>query len=188
MNGYQGFKMWVAMRQHFTTKNFDILTNRGRMKGKIETFIARPDSEIIDRICSKFTDRELVIYLAANFIYGNNNMMWDVGVGLANYNLYIARKAQLDRVVENDLKSLDNLCIAIDDGISIVRTLTKNQITFETVSLINQFVNLTNQLRQLPIGEIVEPLLLRIDKSKPFIKPTAGVEKLIKSKLDKIKN
>lgn len=187
MNGFQGFKMWVAMKQHFTTKTFDVFKNKGRMKGKLETFIARPDSNLIDRICSKFTARELVIYLAANFIYGNNNMMWDTGVGTANYNLFIARKAQIDAVVDNDLKSLDNLNIRIDDGISIVRTLTKNQITIETVSCINQFVNLTNQLRQLPIGELVEPLLLRIDKSKRFINPTAGVEKLIKNRLDKIK-
>lgn len=187
MNGFQGFKIWVAMRQHFTTKTFDIFKNKGRMKGKLETFIARNDSEIIERTCSKFTPTELVLYLAANFIYGNTNMLWDTGVAIANYNLFLARRQQIDRVVDNDLKSLDNLNIQLNDGIGIVRTLTKNQITIETVSLINQQINLTNQLRQLPIGEIVEPLLLRIDKSKGFIKPTAGVDKLIKNKLSKIK-
>lgn len=188
MNGYTGFKYWICMKQHFTTKSFNVFKYKGHVKCKLETFIARVDSDVIERTCSKFTPRELVLYLASNFIYGNDNMMWDTSVATANYNLFLSRKAQLLQVVDNDLKSLDNLNIAITDGISIIRVLTRNQITIETVSIINQYYNLTNQLRQLPLGEIVEPLLLRIDKSKGFINPTAGVEKLIKQKLDKISN
>lgn len=188
MNGYTGFKYWVAIRQHFTTKSFDAFKYKGHIKCKLETYIARRDSDVIERTCSKFTPRELVLYLASNFMYGNESMMWDTSVAIANYNLFLSRKQQLDKVVDNDLKSLDNLHIEITDGISIIRVLTRNQITFETVSLINQYYNLTNQLRQLPMGEIVEPLLLRIDKSKGFVKPTAGVDKLIKQKLDKISN
>ena len=188
MNGYTGFKYWICMKQHFTTKSFNVFKYKGHVKCKLETFIARSDSEVIERTCSKFTPREFVLYLAANFIYGNENMMWDTSVAVANYNLFLARKQQLQQVVDNDLKSLDNLHIPITDGISIIRILTKNQITIETVSIINQYYNLTNQLQQLPLGEIVEPLLLRIDKSKGFIKPTAGVDNLIKQKLNNISN
>lgn len=183
MNGFTAFKLWVAMREHFTTKSFDIFTNRGKMKGKFETYLARPDAQVIEQVAIRFTPREFVLYLAANFIYGNQGMLWDDSIGIANYNLFIARKQQLSHVVENDIQSLYNLGIELTDGANVIRTLTRDQITFETVSLINQYHNITDQLRQLPIGEIVEPLLLRIDKSKGFIKPNVGVDKLIKTKL-----
>lgn len=185
MNGYTGFKYYICMKQHFTTKSFNVFKYKGRVKCKLETFVARADSEIIEHTCSKFTPREFVLYLAANFIYGNENMMWDTGAATANYNLFLARKQQLSQVVDNDLKTLDNLDIKITNGVGVIRALTRNQITIETVSIINQYYNLTNQLRQLPLGEIVEPLLLRVDKSKGFINPSAGVEKIINQKLNK---
>jgi hypothetical protein len=188
MNGYTGFKYWLAMKQHFTTKSFDVFKNKGRMRCKIETFINRADSNHIEFICSRFEPREFVLYLAANMIYGNDKMLWDSSVAIANYNLFLARRDQIGNVVANDLKTLYNLNVKITDGVSIVRLLTRNQITIETVSIINQYYNLTNQLRQLPVGEMIEPLLLRIDKSKRFINPTAGVEKIIKQKLEEIKN
>ena len=179
MNGFDGFKLWVAMRQHFTTKNFDIFKNKGRMKGKFETYLARTDYPMIEYVTSRFELRDFVYYLAGNFIYGNDACIWDYGQGAANYNLFIARKKILGNVVANDFKSLDNINIAYNDGVGVVRALTRNQITIETVSVINQVVNLTEQLRPLPIGKMVEPLLMRIDKSKGFIKVPSGVEKYI---------
>ena len=183
MNGYQCFQLYVAMKQHFTTKSFDIFKNRGHMKCKIETYLSRVDSEVIERIASKFTDRELVLYIASNMIYGNNDMIWNYGSSVANYNLFLARRTQIYNVVDNDLKTLYNTNISIEDGVQVIRMLTKQAITIETVSLINQIVNITDSVRVLPIGDMLDPLLVRIDKSKHFIKLIPGVENLIKSKL-----
>ena len=179
MLGFDAFKLWVAMKQHFTTKNFDIFQNKGRMKGKYETFLARSDGPVIEYVASKFEIRDFVYYLASNFIYGNEQCIWEFGQGAANYNLFIARKKVLGNVVANDFKSLDNMNIAYNDGIGVIRALTRNQITIETASVINQVINLTDQLRPLPVGKMVEPLLMRIDKSKGFIKVPSGVEKYI---------
>ncbi len=177
------------MREHFTTKNFDIFTNKGRMKCKYETFLARSDSPIIEYVASHFRDkRDFVLYLAGNYIYGHEGCIWEYGQGAANYNLFIARRATLGRVIANDFKTLENIGVSYDDGVKVIRSVTQNIITIETACVINQFANLTNQLRPLPIGKLVEPLLMRIDKSAGFVKPPLGVENYLKNKLNTEEN
>lgn len=184
MVGYDGFRMWIAMTQHFTTKSFDVFKNRGRIKCKYETYLARNDYKMFELIASKFQPNEFVLFLASNLMYGNDQMIYQYGSAVANYNLFLQRRHLIGHVVDNDLKTLYNLNIGYDDAVSIIRQLTKDQITFETVALINQYRNLTNQIRALPISSVLDPLLLRIDKSKGFIKIPAGVDELLKDKLN----
>ena len=183
MQGFTAFKLWTAMKLHFTTKNFNVFENRGRIKGKFETYLARNDYKIIEHIASKFTTREFVLYLASNFLYGYTEMMWEDSAGIANYNQFIGRQEQIGHIVERDIKFLEEANIKLTDGISIVRYLTKNEIAIESVVLINQYKNITNKIRELPPGKILEPLLLRIDKAQKFIIIPAGVDKLLKTKL-----
>lgn len=184
MVGYDAFRMWVAMTQHFTTKSFDVFKNRGHMKCKFETYLGRDDYPQFEYISGKFKPNEFVLYLASNFMYGFPHMMYDYGSAVANYNLFLQRRHLIGHVVDNDLQSLYNINVDYKDGVSVIRALTKDQITFETVALINQYHNLTNQIRALPICSVLEPLLLRIDKSKGFIKIPPGVDQLLKNKLN----
>lgn len=184
MDGFQGFKFWVALRKHFTEKNFDAFQNKGRMKGSFETYLKRSDYPAIEYVASRFEPREFVLYLASNFIYGNQNAVWDYGQGVANYNLFIGRRKQIGRVIVNDLQTLKNYNIKLNDGVSIIRLLTKSMITIETVITINHVYNLTNQLRRTPAGNMLEPLLIRIDKSFGFIKTPEQILNKIKTILE----
>lgn len=184
MQGYTAFKLWIAMKQHFTTKNFNVFENRGKVKCKFETYLARNDYQIIEHLADRFTTREFVLYLASNFMYGFTDMMWEKSTGIANYNQFISRQEQIGHIVDKDIKTLEDANVKLTDGLQIVRFLTRNEITFETVVLLNQYKNITDKIRELPPGKILEPLLMRIDKSQRFIIVPPGVDKLLKNKLN----
>ena len=76
--------------------------------------------------------------------------------------------------------------IDFGDGITIVRALTRNQISFETVVVLNKYGKLTEQFKGLPQEIILDPLLIRIDKSINFIKIPLDVETYILNKLKKL--
>lgn len=179
MDGFRGFKFWVALRRHFTEKEFDAIQNGGRIKGSYEAYLKRLDMNAIEFVCSHFKEPEFVLYLAGNFIYGNAGAMWDYGQGVANYNLFVGRRKKIGMIIINDLQTLKNYNVKVTDGVSVIRLMTRGNITIETVIVLNHFHNLTNQLRKTPAGSMLEPLLIRVDKGYNFLRvPEKLTEKL----------
>ena len=184
MDGFTAFKLWVAMKQHFSSKSFDIISNRGKIKCKFETYVARKDYDSFERIAMKFeTMREYTVYLASNMMYGNDSMIWDYPTGVANYNQYLNRRRNFKQLLATDLKTLANIGIDIDDGVTLVRLMIQNQISFETVVVLNKLVKITSMFDELPQKVMLEPLLMRIDKSASFITIPLDVEQYLKDKL-----
>ena len=188
MDGFTAFRLWVAMKQHFSSKSFNILTNRGKIKCKFETYLARKDYDNFERIAIKFDSiREYTVYLASNMMYGNDSMIWDYPTGVANYNQYLNRRRNFKQLIATDLTTLSKVGIDLDDGITIVRLMTQNQISFETVVVLNTLVKITSMFDKLPQKVMLEPLLMRIEKSSSFIKVPLDVEQYIKDKLTTLK-
>ena len=184
MDGFTAFKLWLAMRQHFTSQRFDIIKNRGKMKCKFETYLARPDYDSFERIARKFDNvREYIVYLASNMMYGNDSMIWDYGTGIANFNQYINRRQNFKQLLATDIKTLSKIGIPLDDGVAIVRTMVQNKISFETVVVLNKFVKITSMFDNLPQKVMLEPLLMRINKSISFLTIPSDVEQYITNKL-----
>jgi hypothetical protein len=187
MDGFTAFKLWLAMKQHFNSKSFDVVKNRGRMRCKFETYLARKDYDSFERIACKFESvREYIVYLAANMMYGNDSMIWDYATGIANFNQYLNRREHIKQLIATDLKTLAKMGIQIDDGIAVVRTMVQNQISFESVVVLNKFVKITSMFDKLPQKVMLEPLLMRIDKSVTFTRIPSDVENYIKNKLTEL--
>lgn len=179
MDGFTAFKYWVAMKQHFTVKSFDVFKNQGRIKGSFEKYLARSDYNCFERIAEKFKPNEYIFYLAANMMYGNDSAVWDYGGGVANYNQFLKRRELARELYAIDIKTLQINNVKMDDGVTIIRMLTKNQVSFETVVLLNKYTNLVSAFDQLPQKIILEPLLIRIEKSIGFISIPKDVEQYI---------
>ncbi len=180
MEGFTAFKLWVAMGKHFSENKFNIFENRGKIKCRYETYLKRKDYYTFERLAKTFEVRDFVLYLASNNMYGNSNMIWDSNSGNINYNLYIRRRDALTYVLTNDLETIKKHNLTCTDYLNVLKLLTVNEITFETLVIINNYFPLTAEVRKLPPATILEPLLLRIDKSKGFVKINEEFEHLIK--------
>lgn len=183
MEGFDAFRLWVAYSQHFKNKRYDIRKSKGGVKCKFETYLARKDYYRFEEFARKFTKKEFIYYLVANFMYGNDQMVWDAPIGIANYNQYITRRKNLKELLATDFKTLMRMNVRFDDGITIVRALTRNQISFESVVILNHYANFTKDFDNLPQKIILDPLLLRIEKSIDFIEVPLDVEHYILNKL-----
>ncbi len=179
MEGFQVFKLWVGFRLHFSGK-MDVTVNKGRLSGKFETYLARKDYQKFESVARYFTDLKMVVrYLLANFLYGNEQCIWDMSSGVANYNLLLKRQRSLSVVVENDLQTFTNRGILPSDSVEMVRMLTQNQVTIETIVILNKHLPITKDIRDLPIAQILNPLLDRIDYAGSFFKPNEKVQRVV---------
>lgn len=186
MEGFDAFRLWVAFTQHFTTRYYDITKTHGRVKCKFLTYLSRDDYKSFENMARRFTKGEYVAYLVSNCMYGNPKMVYETPEGIANYNQYLNRRKNFRELLATDFKTLIRMNIDFDDGISIVRALTRNQISFETVVVLNKYSELTKQFKGLPQEIILDPLLIRIDKSINFVKIPLDVETYILNKLKKL--
>lgn len=107
MDGYKAWKFYMAVKLHFTTSKYNVFNNRGHVKGARDTFYARNDRFIFERLARKFpTERDLIQYFVANFAYGNPEVVYEPSVGETNLVTWNKRKQSISQVFENDLHTI----------------------------------------------------------------------------------
>jgi len=180
MNGFKAFKYYMALRLHFTTPKFNVFVNKGRVKGSHATFLLRNDSGLFERLSRLFnTDRELIQYIASNFMYGNPNMVYDADQGMENYKEYQRRKQSITKVFEDDLHTIVNSGSKYQDFgghkiPDVIQLYLSKKITIETLVILDDLDGIVNELRKgTHIPLILGEELLKIEKSKGFVRYNA---------------
>lgn len=106
MNGFKAFRYYVALKLHFTSDKFNVFEN-SHVKGSYETFQARNDKHLFDKLARRFsTDQELIQYMVANYVYGNPNMIYSGEEADSNHILWNKVKESITRVFTDDLSAM----------------------------------------------------------------------------------
>jgi hypothetical protein len=107
MTGFKAYRYFLALKLHFTTDKFNVFENKGNVRGSFETFQARNDRHIFDKLARKFaTDQELIQWMVAQFVYNNHNFIYNIAEGDANYIEWVRVKESITKVFADDLNQL----------------------------------------------------------------------------------
>jgi len=180
MDGFKAFKYYTALKLHFSSPKFNVFVNKGRVKGSHTTFLLRNDSGLFERLAKMFsTDKELIQYIASNFMYGNPNMVYDASEGMDNYKEYQRRKQSITRIFQDDLSTIMNSGSKYQDFSGhkipdVIQLYLSKKITLETLVILDDLDGIVEQLRKgTHIPLILGEELLKIEKSKGFVKYSA---------------
>jgi hypothetical protein len=148
MNGFKAYRYYVALKLHFTTDKFNVFENKGNIKGSYETFNARNDRHLFDKLARRFdTDQELIQFIVANFVYGNTNMIYNQEEAEEHLIEWKRVKESITKIFQDDLNSLE-------------LELQKNKYTIE------QLFNCTNNdfpiIIKLYLGKRINPQTVSI--------------------------
>jgi len=179
VDGFKAWKLYMAVKLHFTTNKYNVFNNNGHVKGARDTFYARNDRFIFEKLARKFaTERDLIQYYVANFAYGNPEVVYEPSVGETNLMTWNKRKQSISQVFENDMH---NILLHLEKN-----HLTENHlyegnppelfklylggyVTVETMVILNSFNDyLARIMSQLNLLWAEECRI--IDKCKGFIK------------------
>lgn len=181
MVGFTAFRIWVSVRQHFNPASSYNLFKHKNPKCKFETYLNRNDYKVFEQIAYQFNEKEFLVYMVANTLYGNNDCLYDVPNGKANMKYFLKRKESASYLMENEIQKILPLKT---NYLQIVNLLTKGAISIETVIAINKFAPLVDTIRATTNIPVIEPLLVRIERGMPFIRVPKGIEDLIKSNFE----
>jgi len=71
MTPFDVYKSYLALRLHFTTDQYDVIKQQGRVKASKQAFFKRKDLFAIKKISETMKDKEVVDFLISNFISGD---------------------------------------------------------------------------------------------------------------------
>jgi len=179
MDGYKAYRYYLAIKLHFGSDKFNVFANHGNVKYPKQKFELRNDKYIFEKLARKFaTDREYIRFLAANFMYGNSDVVYSGSEANDNYLQYIKRKESITKIFKDDVFTITNVIetekinCTLNQLPFIISLYLSNRITLETLRIIDDRLEIIYNLKMQNqvLYSMFEDALRVVDKSRGFVK------------------
>lgn len=175
MEPFEVYRLYLALKLHFTTKGYDITKTLGAVTGKKETFLKRKDLTSIRKLARDHKRSEIIDILVANFASGDKwGGVFDSEC-VETYKKWLTTK---QRMLYNFTTDLDNILFrmekdevksAIYDGGHplIFRMYMGRDINLETLVMLEKMRPFVDKYSD---DFVLEDVCLLVSKYKPFVR------------------
>ena len=198
MNGFEVYKIYLAIKLHFTSKNqsYDFHKHNGRTTARLETFTKRRDRYFFHKLSKSYNDNSIVDYFLSNFVSNTNLWVGDI-IGKSGDDHYKEWSKKLEALFyyyEQDLEYMLEQNIEFDDIFTskngqhppILKMFLSKRINFETFIILDDILSFSKQLNKNISEKVLWPKLYdRMIRYKPFLR--YNVTKYKKSLRNKLK-
>jgi hypothetical protein len=204
MNGFEVYKIYLAVKLHFTSKNrsYDFHKHNGRTTARLGTFTKRRDRYFFHKLSKLYNDRDVADYFVSNFVTNTNLWVGDIigRLGDENFKLWQKKIEALSYYYEQDIDyiieqmntkdiTFDNIFISKDGQHPyILKYFLSKRINFETFIILDDILNFSRQLNKSITEKVLWPKLYeRMIRYKPFLKyNTTKYKQILKKKIKDI--
>ena len=186
MNGFEVYKIYLAIKLHFTSKNqsYDFHKHNGRTTARLETFTKRRDRYYFHRLSKSYDNKSVVNYFLSNFVSNTNLWVGDIigKAGDEHYkqwskkieSLHYYYEKDIDYIIERmttkDIK-FNDLFLSMDgQHPPIIKMFLAKKINFETLIILDDILRFTKKLNKNIKEKVLWPKLFdRMKRYKPFL-------------------
>ncbi len=184
MHGVQVYRMYLAMKQHFTKPNFDFFQYNGQVNAKEETYQQRNDFWFFETIARRHTKEEIQEILLASFIISkDSSKVWIGDIKTSGKDRWVVWKKlqqSLAYSIEQDFDSIsehmdatghsfNDLFKTMGGHPSLLKLFIKRQLNLETLIVMDIVLGYTKTWDNQLNDPLWESLSLKIKKYKPFL-------------------
>lgn len=147
MEAYDVYRLYMAMKLHFTTESYDISKTKGMVKDCRNAFMKRKDILAFRKLGEKYSKREIIDLLVANFTRGDKyGGVFDSETEEA-YEQWKIRQQKLTYIFTQDIISIlnesektgqDPLTSSNGTHPIVVRLYLGGKISLETVIILDK--------------------------------------------------
>jgi hypothetical protein len=177
MDGYEVYKIYLALKLHFTNYKFNYFTFNGKSRVSLESFEKRKDKFFFKKLGLKFDKSELINYFVSNFV--RDEYSWIGSISKINNNTYSEWKDIQDNLeVEfiSDIQKLlsdnsfDSIFVVKSTHPIIIKMFLSKTIKLETLVILNKLVNFIPDFDKTITDPVIWPdIRKKILKYDPFI-------------------
>ena len=183
MTSYDAYKLYLAIKLHFTTANYDYFKHNAKVNSSLNAFLKRNDRFFFHKLATKYGD-ELIMYFVSNFVDRPKTWVGDLvrADGDTIYNKWRKYNESFSYNFRNDCVLVSNIInadsIRFDDVFSVVngqhprmlRLLLSGKVSIQSVIIFNKVLSFLNRWDK----EIKETIIwpeksFKITKLRPFI-------------------
>ena len=186
MNGFEVYKIYLAVKLHFTSKarSYDFHRHLGKTTARLETFTKRRDRYYFHRLSKSYDNKSIVNYFLSNFVSNTNLWVGDIigKAGDEHYkqwskkieSLHYYYEKDIDYIIERmttkDIK-FNDLFLSIDgQHPPIIKMFLAKKINFETLIILDDILRFTKKLNKNIKEKVLWPKLFdRMKRYKPFL-------------------
>jgi len=186
VNGFEVYKIYLAIKLHFTSKgqSYDFHKHHGRTTARLETFTKRRDRYYFHRLSKSYNNNTIVNYFVSNFVSNTNLWVGDIigKAGDEHYkqwskkieSLHYYYEQDIDYIIERmttkDIK-FNDLFLSVDgQHPHIVKMFLAKKINFETLIILDDILKFTKKLNKDITEKVLWPKLFdRMKRYKPFL-------------------
>ena len=178
MNTFEAYQLYLALKLHFTTENYDIRKTKGKVKASLHALEKKPKVQYqLQKFVKKYNKEEYINYLVANFINGDKwgGMYSD---GSKAYLDWQKTHDSLTYTYQQDIHELSLQVANVQDLWScehghplLLKAYYGKTCNLETLVILNKlykFIHIVDE--QLVLDPIWNTLSLLIYKYSPFVK------------------
>ena len=199
MHGVEVYRMYLAMKQHFSNPKFDFFQYNGQVKAKEETYQQRNDFWFFETIAKKLSSEEVQDFLLASFIYSKDpTKIWIGDIKRSGSDRWMALQKQrqsMSYIVEQDLgavvEHLETKRYSFNDLFAtlgsnhppLLKLHVKGDVSLETMIVMDICLKFTPLWDKKLTDPLWESISLKIKKYKPFLSiPSDKYRKIMKDK------
>ena len=179
MTPYQVYTEYLALKSHFTNKNYDYFKYNKKVRATITSFNRRKDRYFFERTSRKYPDKEIVDFLVSNFVESTSvNQIWIgeiINSGEETYREWMKRQQSLTYLFKEQSEQLLSE-IKLEDAFNcskghppVLKKFLSGKISPEVLVIYDKiflFGNVFDKKLLDPVWEIVS---LKIRKYNPFL-------------------
>ena len=182
MNGFEVYKIYLAVKLHFTSKgrSYDFHRHLGKTTARLETFTKRRDRYFFHKLSKSYNNNTIVDYFVSNFVTNTNLWVGDIigKTGDDNYKVWSKKiealhyyyEQDIDYILEQDYKFDDLFKSVNGQHPPILKMFLSKKINFETVLILDEILSFTKQLNKNINEKVLWPKLYdRMIRYKSFL-------------------
>lgn len=180
MTGFEVYRTYLALKQHFTKEQYDFFQYRGKVRANETSFQKRKDVYFFKKLGVKYSHEDLLYYLVSNFItdFGgyirnfNDDVYktWKVKQESFTYKFKEDIEYLLDEVDAPYEENFDKLFTAKSGTHPILlKSFYAQDISLETMAVLEHCLGYVNQFDKTLTDPVWRETRLKIVKYIPFL-------------------
>jgi hypothetical protein len=181
--GYNAYKTYVALKNHFTSDSYDYFKYKGKARVKEETFLKRKDKFFFEKIEKKYQE-DLVDFFVSNLVMDQSSWIGTMVGDKAEriFSEWKKKKQSLKYSFKEDMVtirdymddnkvSFDEIFTCVDDQHPIIlKLLIGEEISLESFIILDRVLNFIRHLDHFLLDEYVWlEYNKKVRKYSPFV-------------------
>ena len=181
MTTFEAYKLYLALRLHFTSNDYDLRKTKGKIRASEKALEKNVKLQFqLEKLKKKYSEGQFVNLLVANFIEGERwGGIYDLPEAEERYTKWQARIESMTYLYQRDLESLRNsdinslseLLDCSDGHPILLKWFLGGKLNVETLVILNKLYKFNETVSEkLVLDPIWKSVSMLIYKYSPFVK------------------